>query len=268
MKISTRQIVVAGVMSAIAILLGATRLGFIPFILGVAITIMHVPVIIGAVLEGPWVGAVVGLLFGVLSMIWAYVAPTGGGDVYFQHPLVAVLPRVLIGPFAYLVYRLVRGEKKGPAIAALVVILVLAQAGLAVAYATPALDLLESMGLLQSSAGVRTLVLVAVLVLDLLSLAGFYLVLRLRGEIAAVGAAAVAGTLTNTVLVLGMIGLLGWLGWVKPPLPASLLLGIGLANGIPEIIAAVVLTVAVVAAWKQIEVGRQGARIFREEAGR
>jgi hypothetical protein len=43
------------------------------------------------------------------------------------------------------------------------------------------------------------------------------------------------------------------------------LLGVGLTNGIPEVVAAVLITVAVVAAWKQIEFGRKGARIFRGE---
>jgi hypothetical protein len=42
------------------------------------------------------------------------------------------------------------------------------------------------------------------------------------------------------------------------------LLVLGITNGIPEIIAVVLLTVAVVAAWKQIEFGRKGARIFRD----
>ena len=52
MRVDTRQVVVAGVMSAIAILLaiipvGPNPLGSIPFFLGTAITIMHIPVILG-----------------------------------------------------------------------------------------------------------------------------------------------------------------------------------------------------------------------------
>jgi len=54
----TRKIVVTGVLGAIAILLGLTHWGFIPwFGWDVSLTIMHVPVIIGAILEGPVVGA-------------------------------------------------------------------------------------------------------------------------------------------------------------------------------------------------------------------
>jgi len=254
MRISVRNIVVAGALSAVAILLGATRLGFIPFVLGVSITIMHVPVIIGAVLEGPVVGTIIGLLFGLFSLIWAHVAPTGTGDIYFQNPLISVVPRLFIGLLAYLAYRLVKQPQVWPSILVLLVIIALAVVGPVVAYATPVLG---------GDAGLQTLVLICSLVLGTLALAGLGIVLWRRGELVAVGTAAVVGTLTNTVLVLGMLGLLSTLNWVSPPLPWEVLLAVGLTNGIPEIIAAVLITVAVVAAWKQIEFGRRGARILR-----
>ena len=94
---STRKIVVAGVMSAIAILLGATHWGFIPWFGGVSITIMHLPVIIGAVLEGPIVGLIIGFLFGLFSLIQGAIAPTGPADVWFVNPLLSILPRLFIG---------------------------------------------------------------------------------------------------------------------------------------------------------------------------
>lgn len=101
----TRKIVITGIMGAIAIFLGATGWGFIPWVGGISLTIMMVPVIIGAVLEGPVVGAAIGLIFGIFSMIQAAVAPKSPGDVIFTNPLVAVLPRLLVGPGAWLVYR-------------------------------------------------------------------------------------------------------------------------------------------------------------------
>lgn len=101
----TRKIVIAGMLGAVSILLGATRLGFIPWFSGASLTIMHVPVIIGAVLEGPVVGAAIGLIFGLFSMLQAAVAPTGPTDVWFTNPLLAVLPRLVIGPLAWLAYR-------------------------------------------------------------------------------------------------------------------------------------------------------------------
>ena len=104
-KISpTRSIVITGLMAAIAVILGWTHWGFIPWFGGAALTIMHVPAIIAAVLVGPLSGVVVGLVFGIFSMIQAALAPTGPADVWFTNPLLSILPRLFIGPAAWLVY--------------------------------------------------------------------------------------------------------------------------------------------------------------------
>ena len=99
----TRKLVVAGMLSGITMVLGLTPLGIIP-IGPLNATILHVPVIIGAVLEGPVVGFVVGLIFGLFSL---YRAAVGGSVLapLFLNPVVTILPRVLIGPVAYYVYR-------------------------------------------------------------------------------------------------------------------------------------------------------------------
>lgn len=97
--LNTRRIVIAGVLGAIAIVLGVTRLGFIPVpnVSGNA-TIMHIPAIIGAVLEGPIVGVLAGGIFGIFSML----QDTTG---LFGNPLVSVVPRLLIGVMSWLAYR-------------------------------------------------------------------------------------------------------------------------------------------------------------------
>jgi uncharacterized membrane protein len=97
--LNTRRIVVAGVLGAIAIVLGVTQFGFIPVpnVSGSA-TIMHVPAIIGAVLEGPVVGVLAGGIFGIFSML----QDTTG---LFTNPLISVLPRLLIGLTSWLAYR-------------------------------------------------------------------------------------------------------------------------------------------------------------------
>ena len=179
-----RKIAITGVLGAIAALLGWTHWGFIPWFAGASLTIMHVPVIIGAVLEGPVVGVAIGLIFGGFSMLQAAIAPLGPTDVLFTNPLIAVLPRLFIGPVAWLVWR--------------------------------ALE---------------------------------------RKPVPALIAAGLAGSLTNTVLVLGMIGLLGGAPW-------GVLLPIVVANGLPEAAASAIITLAVVAAWKQIAIGKQqGSKI-------
>jgi len=180
----TRKVVVAGVLGAISALLGWTRLGFIPWFSGASLTIMHVPAIIGAVLEGPWVGAAIGLIFGGFSMLQAAIAPNGPTDVWFTNPILAILPRLAIGPVAWLVHRLLQRW--------------------------PAPSLI---------------------------------------------AAGVVGSVTNTVLVLAVIGVLGHLPWAALP-------PIALVNGLPEAAASAVITLAVVAAWRQIRIGkREGSRL-------
>ena len=95
----TRQIVVAGIIGGIALFLGATRLGFIPVpipLIGSA-TIMHIPAIVGGALEGPVVGLLAGAIFGIFSFLYAE-------NPVFLNPLVAVLPRLLIGVVAWAVF--------------------------------------------------------------------------------------------------------------------------------------------------------------------
>ncbi len=101
----TRKIAVTGALSAIAIVLGITGWGLLPWFSGTSVTIMHIPAIIGTIIEGPIVGAAIGLIFGIYSMIQAAVAPGGPGDVIFTNPLISVLPRMLFAPAAWLVWR-------------------------------------------------------------------------------------------------------------------------------------------------------------------
>ena len=99
LDLSTREIVIAGVIGGVALFLGATRLGFIPVpipFIGNA-TIMHIPAIVGGALEGPVVGALAGLIFGIFSFLYADVP-------IFKDPIIAILPRLLIGVVAWAVF--------------------------------------------------------------------------------------------------------------------------------------------------------------------
>lgn len=99
---TTRRIVSIGLLSSISIFLGISGLGFIP-IPPVNATILHIPVIIGAILEGPVVGMITGLFFGLFSLYQALVSgkPT---SFLFINPIISILPRILIGPAAYYIY--------------------------------------------------------------------------------------------------------------------------------------------------------------------
>ncbi len=176
--LSIRKIVITGILAAIAILLGVTRIGFIPVpnVSGHA-TIMHVPAILGGVMEGPVVGALIGTIFGLFSFLQA-------SSPLFKNPLVSVFPRIWIGVVAYYAYVASR---------------------------------------------------------------------KAFGEVTALAIAGVLGTLTNTVLVLGMAVLVKLL-------PVKVIPTI-IPQAVAELIIAAIITVVVVGGWKRLESGSGGSSV-------
>lgn len=124
----TLRLTQLGILIAVQAILTFTPLGFITWLpLAVSITLMHVPVIIGGVLLGPVYGGVLGLFFGVFSMIKASIAAVSPVDMMFS-PLLSgspvasvvmcVVPRILLGLVAaYLFSFLARRMRQGVAIA-------------------------------------------------------------------------------------------------------------------------------------------------------
>lgn len=102
-KLNVRKMTIIGMLSSISIIMATTPIGYVPINPVVNLTIMHIPVIIGAIIEGPLAGAFVGLIFGLTSMIRAFTAPTVTNFV-FMNPFISVLPRVLIGVISYYAY--------------------------------------------------------------------------------------------------------------------------------------------------------------------
>jgi len=188
MKLTTRQIVIAGVLIAVALVLAFTGLGYFPVPnVTDSATIMHVPAIIGGVLEGPIVGALVGLVFAfdALSRFGGLFAGAPG----FLPFLILFLPRIFIGIVAWWVYN----------------------------------------------------------------------ALKKNNEYLALAVGAVAGTLTNTVLVLGLAALF----WDSIPFFTSIpgftrvaFITGAIPQAIFESVLAAIVTVAVVAAWKRLDIGR------------
>lgn len=98
-KLSTKKVTIAGMLGAFSVMLSMTPIGYIPIpFLGINATTMHIPVIIGAILGGPVVGTLVGLIFGVSSFLRM-------GSPFMADPLVSVLPRLFIGVMSYYTYR-------------------------------------------------------------------------------------------------------------------------------------------------------------------
>ena len=74
-KHDTRWMVSVALMAAIVIVLANTPLGMIQLPV-IKATTVHIPVIIGAILLGPWAGAILGAVFGGCSLISNTMAPT------------------------------------------------------------------------------------------------------------------------------------------------------------------------------------------------
>ncbi len=115
----TRDMVVMAALIAIMMLMTIVPvLGYIP--LGfMNATIVHIPVIVGAILLGPKKGAVLGFFFGLTSM-WKntalmpnltsfvftpFLTMPDGGSGGIRSVIVCMVPRILIGVVGYYVYR-------------------------------------------------------------------------------------------------------------------------------------------------------------------
>jgi len=98
-KLNRKKITVSITFISITLIMGVFKWGFIPLemhtLLG-SVTLMHLPVIIAGICAGPFAGAVSGLVFGYFSMNYF---PGFNNIMYF-------LPRVLIGPVAYMAFHL------------------------------------------------------------------------------------------------------------------------------------------------------------------
>lgn len=112
---NVRKMVVTAMLSGICLFLGLTGLGFVPLPL-FKLTILHLPVIIGAIVEGPVVGASIGFIFGLFSIYQNITAPTPMSP-FFYNPLVSILPRLLIGIIAYYIYKLIKSKIKNAKVA-------------------------------------------------------------------------------------------------------------------------------------------------------
>ncbi|MBQ4282883.1 MAG: ECF transporter S component [Lachnospira sp.] len=113
----TRDMVMTAMFTAIIIIMAfVPYMGYIP--LGfMNATIIHIPVIIGAIVLGPKKGAFLGGVFGITSMINNTINPNLTSFVFspfynlgethgnFFSIIICMVPRILIGVVAYYVYK-------------------------------------------------------------------------------------------------------------------------------------------------------------------
>lgn len=105
-RLTTRTIVLTGLLASLTIVLATTPIGLIPIPnASGAMTTVHLPVIVGGIALGPIAGSLLGLILGLFTLRFA--------------PWFVVIPaRLLIGPVAYLVYRSIPNRTAGAALAA------------------------------------------------------------------------------------------------------------------------------------------------------
>ena len=240
-SISSRKLVTAAMLGAITIVLSLTPLGLIP--LGfINATTMHIPVIIGAIAEGPVVGALVGLIFGVSSLLNALLRNPSPVSFVFYNPLISVLPRVLIGITSYYAYKACQniGDKKLKNLSKILWIAI----SIGLIY------------LLYKNISEEKSLLNIIFVIILLALViGLFMYSRKSKKDFPIAIGAFVGSMTNTILVLGGIYLIYAESYVKTlglPMDSarSAILGVTITSGIPEAILSVILSTAVIKALK------------------
>ena len=109
-----KKLTLTGAFSALVIVLGITKLGFITLGAAASITILHIPVILICMLAGLPEGLFARATFGILSLIQAAMSPSGVLDPFFVNPLCSVLPRMLIAVIAWALWNALNSVPRMP----------------------------------------------------------------------------------------------------------------------------------------------------------
>ena len=126
----TYELVLTALFTAIIVIMAFTPLGYIPLVV-INATIIHIPVILGALFLGPKKGAFLGFVFGFTSFInntFKAVTPSAfvfspvlavnvvGVSGIFKSLYICFVPRILVGVVPYFVYlglhKLLKNEQK------------------------------------------------------------------------------------------------------------------------------------------------------------
>lgn len=103
----TSRMVQLALFTAIIILLAFTPLGYIKT-LGVEITLIVIPVTVGAIVLGPKAGAILGAIFGITSFLQCFGLSAFGTMLFEISPLgtfvICMVPRILMGWLTGLIF--------------------------------------------------------------------------------------------------------------------------------------------------------------------
>lgn len=205
----------AGVITAITLLLGFTQWGFIPLPTPAgAATIMHIPTIIGGLVLGPFFGAIIGLLFGIITVFFfSHIAPFW--VLIPARPFIGIVAGIVF----YLLYKLlgksIRVKFYSTIIFSLLIFILILWLGVKYFH-----------NITYWWAGISYL----------LALSLFSFLKDRNPEILSLSIASFLGSMTNTVGTLG-------LAVIFKIFPIEAAISVGVLHGLPEAILAVIICV-------------------------
>lgn len=220
MRISNKEIALGGLFGGIILLLGFSYLGYIPLPTPAgAATIMHIPVIIAGLLLGPKFGAIAGSLFG-LSAIYYFLSIAPPWVLFPARPLIGIVPPLVYwGMFRVLKEK----EKSFVRWISLIVSISLLIVTLKLSY--------DKMGIN------FWFILLSILLLLMI----VFWIRSSDPKIVSLAVSSFLGSLTNTIGTLG-------LAVIFKIFPVGTAVSIGILQGIPEAILAVVICTPIVMA--------------------
>lgn len=108
----TKNIAFDAIIIAIILVMGLIpQVGYLFILPWLALTLLHIPVLVGASIGGAKRGALYGLVFGLTSMAQAAMNGTGL-NAFFVYPWIALPPRIVFGFLAGLFFSLTKRSPK------------------------------------------------------------------------------------------------------------------------------------------------------------
>ncbi len=254
----TYELVLTALFTAIIVIMAFTPLGYIPLVV-INATIIHIPVILGALFLGPKKGAFLGFVFGLTSFINnTFKAATASAFVFspvlaydvigvsgiFKSLYICFIPRILVGVVPYFIYILIRKALKSEQKAGPIVVNALASLILFISVRAFLIRLLpETMSTL-----VCTLIGLAagIVLMTVLTVSGS----KKGSANLALAYAGLAGAFTNTLFVMSGIFILYKEAYAKAVGVAGeavidVIMGVVTFNGVVEAVVAAIIVAGV-----------------------
>lgn len=258
-KSKSYELVLTALFTAIIVIMAFTPLGYIPLVV-INATIIHIPVILGAIFCGPKKGAFLGFVFGLTSFIKNTIMPTSLSAFVFspvlassvvgpagiiKSTIICFVPRILVGIIPYFVFKgivkLLDGNQKQ--IMKTICNLIIAGLLFVAVYAF--------LGRMLTTDSTATIGLIAGAVAAVVFFVGAQIILK-KKEGAFIGYiyAGLTGALTNTLLVMPLIFVFYRDAYasalsIDPDAVIGVILGVISFNGIIEAVVAAILVAAI-----------------------